>query len=191
MEERQLQLQKLEFIRVFFESLADTIKQNPQVLTALIPVVAAGSFNPLAILSALGFAATGPVADSFAATWQSSIGSVPAGHLFALIQSIGMSTSAIVIGARVGLAAAVFILITYLVEHFELNGKIEQEVRKFGKLVVEYAVSLGVGVSDFMNSPGVQARMGEVRRAGDAAFQNAMGLLGGLLQRDKKIKAKL
>jgi hypothetical protein len=42
------------------------------------------------ILGAAGFAATGPVAGSAAAAWQSSIGLVEAGSLFAWCQSAAM-----------------------------------------------------------------------------------------------------
>ncbi|OJJ65552.1 hypothetical protein ASPBRDRAFT_532697 [Aspergillus brasiliensis CBS 101740] len=47
-----------------------------------------------AILGAAGFGATGPVAASLAALWQSSIGAVQAGSLFATLQSAAMGGAA-------------------------------------------------------------------------------------------------
>ena len=47
-----------------------------------------------AILVAAGFGATGPVAASLAAVWQSSIGAAQAGSLFATLQSAAMGGAA-------------------------------------------------------------------------------------------------
>ncbi|OJJ65725.1 hypothetical protein ASPBRDRAFT_49547 [Aspergillus brasiliensis CBS 101740] len=47
-----------------------------------------------AILGAAGFGATGPVAASLAAVWQSSIGAAQAGSLFATLQSAAMGGAA-------------------------------------------------------------------------------------------------
>ncbi|GMG16903.1 unnamed protein product [Aspergillus oryzae] len=47
-----------------------------------------------AILGAVGFSAAGPVAASFAAAWQSSIGVVQAGSLFATLQGAAMGGAA-------------------------------------------------------------------------------------------------
>lgn len=47
-----------------------------------------------AILGAAGFGATGPVVASLAAVWQSSIGAVQAGSLFATLQSAAMGGAA-------------------------------------------------------------------------------------------------
>ena len=41
------------------------------------------------LLSALGFTPSGVAAGSLAAAWQASIGNVPAGSIFAMLQSIG------------------------------------------------------------------------------------------------------
>jgi hypothetical protein len=66
------------------------------------------------VLGVAGFVATGPVAGSAAAAWQSSIGLVEAGSLFAWCQSAAMSGAALngifsfgVAGARVAGAAMV------------------------------------------------------------------------------------
>jgi len=47
------------------------------------------------VLGAAGFAATGPVAGSAAAAWQSSIGLIEAGSLFAWCQSATMGGAAL------------------------------------------------------------------------------------------------
>ncbi len=48
-----------------------------------------------AILSAIGFSASGPLLGSVAAGWQASIGSVAAGSLFAFLQSAAMGGTAV------------------------------------------------------------------------------------------------
>lgn len=63
------------------------------------------SVAALPILGAAGFAATGPVAGSAAAAWQSSVGLVQAGSLFAWCQSAAMggaAVSGIVAGGAAG-----------------------------------------------------------------------------------------
>ncbi|KAF5855433.1 hypothetical protein ETB97_009221 [Aspergillus alliaceus] len=47
-----------------------------------------------AVLGTVGFSATGPVAASLAAAWQSSIGAVQAGSLFATLQGAAMGGAA-------------------------------------------------------------------------------------------------
>ncbi|PYH94519.1 hypothetical protein BO71DRAFT_353142 [Aspergillus ellipticus CBS 707.79] len=47
-----------------------------------------------AVLGAVGFSASGPVAASFAAVWQSSLGVVQAGSLFATLQGAAMGGAA-------------------------------------------------------------------------------------------------
>ncbi|RAL04043.1 uncharacterized protein BO80DRAFT_462191 [Aspergillus ibericus CBS 121593] len=47
-----------------------------------------------ALLGAVGFSATGPVAASLAAAWQSSIGVVQAGSLFSMLQGAAMGGTA-------------------------------------------------------------------------------------------------
>ncbi|KAE8382750.1 hypothetical protein BDV26DRAFT_253075 [Aspergillus bertholletiae] len=55
---------------------------------AMVPIT-----GPL-VLGAVGFSATGPVAASLAAAWQSSIGCVQAGSLFATLQGAAMGGAA-------------------------------------------------------------------------------------------------
>merc|ERR1712087_831734 len=52
-------------------------------------VVAAGVAAPPAVMSALGFTADGVEAESLAALWQSTIGNVEKGSVFARLQSAG------------------------------------------------------------------------------------------------------
>jgi len=70
------------------------------VLTVTVSIVA------VPILGAAGFVATGPVAGSAAAAWQSSIGLVEAGTLFAWCQSAAMGGAALNGIVSVGVAGA-------------------------------------------------------------------------------------
>lgn len=55
----------------------------------------AGSVVALPVLGLAGFAATGPVAGTVATAWQSSIGIVQAGSVFAWCQSAAMGGAAV------------------------------------------------------------------------------------------------
>lgn len=57
-------------------------------------VLATAPITGPAVLGAIGFSTTGPVAASLAATWQSSIGVVQAGSLFATLQGAAMGGAA-------------------------------------------------------------------------------------------------
>ena len=62
------------------------------------------------ILQIAGFSLVGPVAGSFAATWQASIGNVAAGSFFAFLQSIGMAPgTAMATGALIGIGLFVWV----------------------------------------------------------------------------------
>ncbi|KAK6514034.1 hypothetical protein TWF506_008461 [Arthrobotrys conoides] len=62
------------------------------------------------ILQIAGFSLIGPVAGSFAATWQASLGNVAAGSFFAFLQSIGMApATAMVTGALIGFGAFLWV----------------------------------------------------------------------------------
>lgn len=75
----------------------DYAKAHPFLLASQIAggVVMTASVAALPILGAAGFAAAGPVAGSAAAAWQSSIGLVQAGSLFAWCQSAAMGGAAV------------------------------------------------------------------------------------------------
>lgn len=68
------------------------------------------SLVALPIIGAAGFAAAGPVAGSAAAAWQSSMGIVQAGSVFAWCQSAAMGGAAVngivAVGAAGGVGAA-------------------------------------------------------------------------------------
>ena len=72
-------------------------KAHPFLLTSQIVggVGVIASLVALPILGAAGFAAAGPVAGSAAAAWQSSIGLVQAGSVFAWCQSAAMGGAAV------------------------------------------------------------------------------------------------
>lgn len=72
-------------------------KAHPFLLASQIAggVVMTASVAALPILGAAGFAATGPIAGSAAAAWQSSVGLVQAGSLFAWCQSAAMGGAAV------------------------------------------------------------------------------------------------
>lgn len=72
-------------------------KAHPFLLTSQIVggVGMIASLVALPILGAAGFAAAGPVAGSAAAAWQSSIGLVQAGSVFAWCQSAAMGGAAV------------------------------------------------------------------------------------------------
>lgn len=73
--------------------------------------VAGGGILGAASLRLIGFRAGGVTKKSFAAAWQSKIGSVAAGSLFATLQSLGATGLGIImfgsIGAALGLLASV------------------------------------------------------------------------------------
>ncbi|OCK99255.1 uncharacterized protein K441DRAFT_692846 [Cenococcum geophilum 1.58] len=73
------------------------IKEHPVSFTLQAVGVLAMTASVVAVpvLGAAGFAATGPVAGSAAAAWQSSIGLVEAGSLFSWCQSAAMSGAAL------------------------------------------------------------------------------------------------
>ena len=72
-------------------------KAHPYLLTTQIVsgVAMTASLVALPIIGAAGFAAAGPVAGSAAAAWQSSVGIVQAGSVFAWCQSAAMGGAAV------------------------------------------------------------------------------------------------
>ncbi|TGO48193.1 hypothetical protein BOTNAR_0488g00020 [Botryotinia narcissicola] len=82
------------------------IKNHPyrfgfQVLGGAVTIA---SVAAVPVLGAVGFSAAGPIAGSAAAAWQSSIGLVEAGSIFAWCQGVAMGGAAVggIIGAGVG-----------------------------------------------------------------------------------------
>ncbi|KAF2639370.1 hypothetical protein P280DRAFT_550795 [Massarina eburnea CBS 473.64] len=68
---------------------------------------------PLALVAA-GFAAAGITAGSVAALWQSNIGNVAAGSLFAILQSIGATGIAWVVAVRTAFFAGIMALVGFV-----------------------------------------------------------------------------
>lgn len=88
------------------KGITNYIKTHPyrfsfQVVGGLLT---AASIAAVPVLGAIGFSAAGPVAGSAAAAWQSGIGLVEAGSIFAWCQSVAMGGAAVggIIGAGVG-----------------------------------------------------------------------------------------
>jgi hypothetical protein len=81
----------------FSKTIFNYITRHPLIfgLQVLGGTVAIASALALPILGALGFTAAGPLAGSAAATWQSSIGIVQGGSLFAWCQSAAMGGAAV------------------------------------------------------------------------------------------------
>ncbi|KAK6525889.1 hypothetical protein TWF281_010933 [Arthrobotrys megalospora] len=104
----------MEYIRRQYRSVTGTVtpalSRLPNgtaqtVAYAAIPVV--GYYGLPVVLGYVGFSATGPVAGSYAAAWQSSIGVVQAGSVFATLQAAAMTSTASVAGGAAGAIAPI------------------------------------------------------------------------------------
>lgn len=77
----------------------------------IIGTMTTGGILGCATLPLLGFGLAGITSGSLAASWQASIGSVTAGSLFAILQSLGASGLGIVLfgstGAALGLLSSI------------------------------------------------------------------------------------
>ena len=98
------------------------------------------------ILPVLGFSAAGPVAGSIAAGWQSSIGLVSAGSLFALLQSAAMGGAAMMGIVGFGLFGAV---VASLAAFGTIKEDKLEKIKDAGIAVLEGMVRVGEGVSEF------------------------------------------
>ncbi|QSS65135.1 hypothetical protein I7I51_05977 [Histoplasma capsulatum] len=73
----------------FLDTLGDYLKENGrECATGAAIIVTSITVSP--VLGLVGFTPIGPAAGTFATIWQSSLGSVEAGTLFAMCQSIAM-----------------------------------------------------------------------------------------------------
>jgi len=97
----------IEYVLAALESVS-----LPGIITAVVLLVIVLSF----ILEMLGFGAGGIVANSVAAVWQSTLGNVPAGSLFSLLQSLGTSPLGIVVFVAIGLGWGGFLLVSKMKE---------------------------------------------------------------------------
>ncbi|CAK45793.1 hypothetical protein M747DRAFT_318148 [Aspergillus niger ATCC 13496] len=89
-----------------------------------------------AILGAAGFGATGPVAASFAAVWQSSIGAVQAGSLFATLQSAAMggaAAGAFTTASNIGIAMVGSVAIGTQWNYYKAVPRMGYDVKSTGK----------------------------------------------------------
>ncbi|KAF3311449.1 hypothetical protein TWF173_008271 [Orbilia oligospora] len=84
----------------------DGIRGNAEVAAYTVFPVVCFFAAPVAV-SAYGFSAIGPVAGSYAAAWQSSIGVVQAGSTFAALQSAAMTGGVSVAGGAIGAVAPI------------------------------------------------------------------------------------
>lgn len=107
------------------------------------------SFAAPSILAGAGFAALGPVAGTFATSWQASIGVVKAGSLFAWCQSAAMggATGIFTGGIAGGVIGAGAGMLPLFMATGETLGKeaiteIYQEVFRRGKATRSYSRSL-------------------------------------------------
>lgn len=78
-------------------NLLDYAKNHPEVFV-ISGVAIAGGVAIITIPLALGFWPAGVVAGTAAAAWQASLGSVAAGSLFAMLQSLTMSGTLLAVG---------------------------------------------------------------------------------------------
>ncbi|KAF3289959.1 hypothetical protein TWF970_003702 [Orbilia oligospora] len=84
----------------------DGIRGTAEVAAYTVAPVVGYFVVPFA-LGAVGFSAIGPVAGSYAAAWQSSIGVVQAGSTFAALQSAAMTGGVSVAGGAIGAVAPI------------------------------------------------------------------------------------
>ena len=112
--------------RVFIDRVRAYARKHPYLLTAQILGISS-ILASIIMLPILGFGELGPVADSLATVWQSSIGVVRANSLFSLLQSAGMSGAAagLFIGGGVagGLVASGATVVAVMGGWKEVKGK--------------------------------------------------------------------
>ncbi|KAL8792656.1 MAG: hypothetical protein Q9195_004716 [Heterodermia aff. obscurata] len=103
-----------------------------------------------AILGAVGFSAIGPVAESAAAAWQASMGSVVAGGLFSFLQSAAMGGAAMGVFTGIGTAGAVVAVAAGLASP-ERVGEVIETVRSFSEGVVNGVAEKVKGFLGWLN----------------------------------------
>lgn len=148
--------------RKLLHALKAWIRANPKQLIAICVGFAFFilGFGPPTILGAIGFGPTGPVRWSIAAAWQSSIGSVAAGSLFAFLQSAAMTEAVKVLFYVIG-ALGVVVL-------FAVGASMEFVRRKavdIAKIVREKVEKAGEAVKDGVCQVGMASAIKAVRVA--------------------------
>lgn len=89
-----------------FQRFSNHAKEHPYLTAfkAAGMTLSVASLLAVPVLGVVGFASAGPVAGSVAAAWQSSIGVVQAGSLFAWCQSAAMGGAALGVIEMAGVA---------------------------------------------------------------------------------------
>ncbi|KAF4626819.1 hypothetical protein G7Y89_g11333 [Cudoniella acicularis] len=122
----------------FQETITNYVKTHPLLFTAQVlgGIASLASLAVVPVLGLAGFSAAGPVAGSAAAGWQSSVGLVQAGSLFAWCQSVVMGGAAVggllvtgLAGAGVAVGATVAGALDGIVEE-KVEGKVEEKVEE-------------------------------------------------------------
>lgn len=95
-------------LSLFTSNFSAWVREHPEQFALIVSGIILVTFAslPPAILAAVGFGPAGPVAQSIAAGIQSSIGSVPAGSAFAILQSASMGGQAQAIFPLIGIFGA-------------------------------------------------------------------------------------
>jgi len=103
-----LHFAKVLYLEALRSRITGYIKKHPILFGFKVAgsIVSLASIFALPILGAVGFGVAGPVAGSAAAAWQSSIGLVEAGSIFAWCQSAAMGGAAVGGIMATGLAGA-------------------------------------------------------------------------------------
>ena len=92
-------------IRIFYCRFGAYARAHPGLFTIHI-CGSVAVLTSIILLPALGFGTLGPVAGSVAAAWQTFLGNIAAGSLFAFLQSAGMGGAAASVFAGIGIAGA-------------------------------------------------------------------------------------
>ena len=132
------------------------IRANPKQFTAIcigVILLALACATP-AILDAIGFSAVGPVAESIAAGWQASMGTVAAGSIFAFLQSAAMGGAAIGLFTGVGAVGGLVALVgvgasmKFVKEKVsEIGGVVSEKFVEVGEVIKDAAVQAGGAVA--------------------------------------------
>ena len=119
-------------------------KEHPiRFILILLGVTAAVA--AMCVLPILGFSAAGPVAGSIAAGWQSSIGLVSAGSIFAFLQSAAMGGTAMLGIVGFGLAGAG---VAGGAAFLNIEENQLEKIKDAGAAVTESVIRLGRGVGE-------------------------------------------
>ena len=142
----------------------DNAKKHPYRFTSIVLGLTTGITCSI-ILPVLGFGALGPVAGSIATGWQSSIGVVSSGSLFAFLQGAGMGGAALLGIAGVGGAG---FALCGAASATALSEDSRNKLKEAGSVVATGLAKVAEGVGDFAKEAGASAIV-EAAKAGRAA----------------------